>query len=443
MSLFLRNVRPWGGAPTALRVSDGKLDFAVARQPSDQLIDGKGWVLLPGLHDHHLHLLALAARYASVDLGGVLLLDDIRDRLALAPPGPMVRAVDYDERAAGLPDASLLDRWCSSRPLRLADRTGALWVLNSAAMDMIKHLDLPKGAERDPTGRPNGRFWREDRWLGEKLPRVPLDLYGLGRRLASFGLCALTDAGAHNGPAEAEILAGSLPQSLTLMGSEALQPGHGYQLGPLKLLLDERELPDFDATVKRIAAAHEVGRNAAAHCVTESELAFYLAALDAAGGASPGDRIEHGGMIPQPFIAEISRMGLTVVTNPSFIHDRGDRYRDTLASESWRDLYRAKSLQRVGIPLLAGSDAPYASVDPWLAMRTARDRLTSAGFAIGKEESLPPLEALRLYTDGDLENRSAANFILCEGDLAGVLTDLDAARVRLTVIGGEPAYCNF
>ena len=35
---------------------------------ADQVIDGGGAALLPGLHDHHVHLHAMAARLAGVDL---------------------------------------------------------------------------------------------------------------------------------------------------------------------------------------------------------------------------------------------------------------------------------------------------------------------------------------------------------------------------------------
>ncbi|MEQ1463695.1 hypothetical protein, partial [Salmonella enterica] len=90
-----------------------------------------GCTLLPGLHDHHIHLLATAARRQSVDLAGLLASDAIAAKLRAAPAATL-RAVGYDERAAGIPDAALLDRWEPDRPLRLQDRTGALWVLNGA-----------------------------------------------------------------------------------------------------------------------------------------------------------------------------------------------------------------------------------------------------------------------------------------------------------------------
>lgn len=436
MSFFLHSVRHWGGRLTNVRVAHGQLEFDASPKTNDEFIDGRGDVLLPGLHDHHLHILAIAARQNSVDLAGALNEDSITQRLKDAPPGPIVRAVDYDERAAGLPDASKLDCWLSTRPLRVTDRTGALWVLNTSALALIQNHEPPPGAERDASGKCNGRFWREDRWLAKVLPRTEPDLTGLGAKFAQVGLCSLTDAGAHNGAAEAKMLVGRLPQHLTLMGSEALPSGAGYQLGPLKLLFDERALPAIDVVANRIKLAHDQRRNVAAHCVTEGELAFFLAALEASGGPMRGDRIEHGSMIPEQFISEIQKQKLIIVTNPAFIHDRGDKYYRSISEDNWPDLYRAHSLKRAGITLLGASDAPYANVDPWHAMRAARDRTTAAGQKIAPQEALTAIDALRLYSRGHLETGASADFILCEGSLADVLSDLDSKRVRMTVIRG-------
>ncbi|WP_374526937.1 amidohydrolase family protein [Novosphingobium sp.] len=441
MTLVLREVRPWGGDLVDVALAGGKVSAIGPGLPrAEQEIDGRGDVLLPGLHDHHLHILALAARRQSVSLAGLTSAAAVRAALAAAPPGPWVRAVDYDERAGGLPHAALLDSWLPDRPLRLADRTGALRVLNSAALALLAGKDLPPGAERDARGQPTGRFWREDPWLASALPQAAPDVAALGCELAALGLTGLTDAGAHNGPAEAALLAGHLPQRLVLMGSEALTAGEGYALGALKLLIDERDPPALDALAARIRWARGAGRSVAAHCVTEAELALFLAALDDAGGARGGDRIEHGGMIPAAFVPEIRAAGLTVVTNPAFIHDRGERYLATIPAEQWGELYPAASLARAGVPLLAGSDAPYASVDPWLAMRTARGRRTSAGAVLGAGERLNALQALRIYGRGAIEPGATADLILCAGSLVDVLRDLCAERVRCTLIGGEIAF---
>lgn len=441
MKLVLRNVRPWGGQATDVAVEGSKIVAIGLDLPlAGEAIDGQGSTLLPGLHDHHLHILPLAARQQSIDLSGVIDPSQIVHRLRSAPGEGWIRAVGYDERAAGLPDAALLDRWEGTRPVRLADRTGALRVLNSPALALLRHLQLPAGAERDGNGKPTGRFWREDRWLAKALPQAIPDLPSQGQAFAAFGLTALTDATAHNGPDEAEILTGKLPQRLTLMGSEALSAGSGYTLGPLKLALDERDLPSVDDLAGRIRNARSVNRAVAAHCVTEAELAIYLAALDAAGGAKPGDRIEHGGMIPDDFVSVVVAAGLIVATNPSFIHDRGDRYAASIQPDHWESLYPAASLTRAGIPLLGGSDAPYANPDPWLAMRTACTRRSVHGVLLGHGQRLDPMSALRLYCSGTLAPGSEADLILCDGGLDDVLADLTAERVRMTMIAGSVVY---
>lgn len=441
MRLVLRHVRPWGGELVDVALADGTIAAVGPGLPAGgEEIDGGGGVLLPGLHDHHLHLLALAARRQSVDLAGLTDPRAIAERLRAAPPGAWIRAVGYDERACGLPDAAMLDGWVAERPLRLADRTGALRVLNSAALALLERRELPPGAERDAAGCPTGRFWREDAWLARALPQALPDLAADGERLAALGLTALTDATAHNGPQEAAILSGAMPQRLVLMGSERLEAGQGYRLGPLKIAFDERDPPPLEDLAARIGWARRAGRAVAAHCVTEAELALYLAALDMAGGAQPGDRIEHGGLIPADFVPVIAAAGLIVATNPAFIHDRGERYRETLGEARGEELYPAASLAAAGVPLLGGSDAPYASADPWLAMRSAVTRRTAGGTVLGPGQRLEPQQALQLYCRGEIAPGQPADLILCEGTLEDVLADLTAERLRLTLIGGRVAF---
>lgn len=436
---ILRNVRLGCGAPVDVAIRDGIVsEIGIGLSGGGEEIDGQGDVLLPGLHDHHLHLLASAARRQSVGLAG--LTDEAGVVAALrGAGGAFLRVVDYDERAAGLPDAAMLTRWVPDRPLRLADRTGALWVLNAMAMTMLAGRDLPIGTERGDDGAPTGRFWREDKWLRSALPFAVPDLARLGAELAAFGLTALTDATADNGRDEANLLANKVPQRLTLMGSEALVEGPGYTLGPLKLLIDERDPPTPEALAARIAVARSRGRPVAAHCVTDGELAFYLAALDLAG-TKLGDRVEHGALVPAGFVPLLADKGLTVVTNPTFIHDRGDRYRSEVPEDQQDALYLGATLQRAGVRLRGGSDGPYASLDPWLAMRTARDRLTADGHVLGANERMSALDALRLYCHGTVAVGVSADLMLCTGSLDDVLGDLSAERVRLVLIGGQPVF---
>jgi hypothetical protein len=134
----------------------------------------------------------------------------------------------------------------------------------------------------------------------------------------------------------------------------------------------------------------------AAHCVTAAELAVMLAAFDVAG-ARAGDRIEHGGVIAPAAIGELKRLGLTVVTQPAFILERGDRYLAEVDPAEQNDLYRCASLLAAGVPVAGSSDAPYGSLDPWTALRAAVDRRTRSGAPIGPGERVSASAALGLY----------------------------------------------
>ena len=420
--------------------------------------DGRRSALIPGLVDHHIHLLATATRGASLSLAGcadeAALIVALRHHAYPLGAGQWLRAMDYDEKTAGLPDRDDLDRWLPDRPARVADRTGALWILNSLAIAQLGDGPFPDCVERDSAGRPTGRIWRGDAWLRARIGSVAPSLADLGRQLARFGITAVTDAGAQNGPEEAALLAGArrtgeLPQKLMLLGRADLPAGEHYARGALKLLIDERNLPDSSDLARRIIAAHGEGRAVACHCVTTGELLVYLDALDRAGGGRPGDRIEHGGMIPQTLIADVVRHRLTVVTQPAFIHDRGDRYLEHVSADEQPDLYRAASLTAAGVELAAGSDAPYGAVNPWAAIGTAVQRRTRSGAVVGTQEAISPRAALDLYL-GSLEQPAAprrltigsvADLCLLDCPLDEALANPDAAHVRATFINGRIVYC--
>lgn len=431
--LIIRNARCADGAPLAVGVRDGRIaamGAAVAGHGAE--FDARGLTLGGGLHDHHLHLLATAARMESVDLSDCRSVDAVIAKLRAAAPGGWVRAIGYDERVAGLPDRVLLDDWLADRPLRVQDRTGGYWLLNSAGLAQLGGGPFPACVELGADGQPNGRIWRGDAWLRERIGGAPPSLAALGVKFTSWGVTGVTDAGASNGAAEAALLAGAMPQRLVMMGTEDLQPGDGYALGPVKLLLDENDLPPVEAVAGRIAAARARGRNVAAHCVTLGELVFYLEALAVAGGAKPGDRIEHGGVIAESLIGDIAAARLTVVTQPNFIHDRGDRYRAQMDGDALGDLYRLGSLSRGGVRVLGGSDAPYGDANPWVALRAATGRRTRGGDVIGSGEAVGQAEALALYQE-PLTVGGPADLMLYDWpEDAGAL-----GTVALTLIGGE------
>jgi predicted amidohydrolase YtcJ len=449
--LVIRNIADFSGRPIIAAIRDGRIlawgsDVPVAGPE----LDGQGATLLPGLHDHHIHIMASAARLCSVDLSGLAsesaVIETLRSAAASKPSGAWIRAIGYDERAAGLPDAARLDGWLPAHALRMQDRTGALWMLNQAGLDILGCGPYPPGVELTPSGCPAGRIWREDVWLRVRIGAQIPDLACLGAQLAHYGLTGLSDASAHNGPPEAGALTmahacGDLPQRLMILGREELPASECYAVGPVKIVFDERDLPGHEAVESRIRAARRLCRPVAAHCVTLTELLFFLSALEASGGACPGDRIEHGGIIPASLLPELARTGLTIVTNPAFIHDRGDRYLREVDAEELADLYRLGSLSRAGIPVAAGSDGPYGALDPLVSVRAALTRRTSAGTVIGPAESISFRAALGLYL-GSAGKPARPRWCLLPGDPADLclidgITEPDRMRVTATVIGGR------
>jgi predicted amidohydrolase YtcJ len=377
------------------------------------VVDGHGRALIPGLHDHHMHLLATAAARASVKVGP----PQVRDQRSLAAalrradralaPDAWLRAIGYHESVAGDLDRAALDRLVPHRPVRLQHRSGARWVLNSAAIDAIQLETIHRPElERDPTGGLTGRLHRADAWLRPLLPsQGPPDLAPVGRELARYGVTGVTDATPYSGADELEPLAaavaqGALPQRVVVTGGPELagrQVPAGLEWGPVKIIIDDGGYPSLDSLGDQIATAHRHDRNAAIHCVTRTALVLALAAWDAVG-SRPGDRIEHGSVIPPELRPELARRRLTVVTQPGFIAERGDEYLRDVEPDDLPHLYPCRSLLDDGIPVAGSTDAPYSDANPWRAIAAATARTTRRGTVLGAAEAIPPGRALELFT---------------------------------------------
>lgn len=458
-TLTLRGVEV-GGRRVDVRVADGRIAAIAPRLPAGgDEIDGRGGALIPGLADHHIHLFALAAQRDSVALDDVWSADELKRRIEAAtaarPAGAWVRATGYHERLAGELDAAALDALAPRHPLRVQHQTGALWVLNSAALAAVGAGAGPACVERAADGRPTGRIWRGDAWLRERIGAAPPPLGPIGRQLAAYGITQLTDASVSTEADAANRLAaayraGDLPQRLTLMSGGPLTapPDGALAVGPVKVLLDDHALIELDDFVGRIAGARRQRRAVAVHCVTAGELALTLAAFGSAG-ARPGDRIEHGGVIPAAAIGQLRALGLTVVTQPAFVAERGDRYLAQVDPAEHGDLYRCASLRASGVPVAGSSDAPYASPDPWTGIAAAVRRRTASGAVLGGGERIGPAESLAMYLGAAddpggpprrVEVGAPADLCLLKVPMAEALGQPTAEFVRQTFMDGQLVF---
>jgi predicted amidohydrolase YtcJ len=470
------------GRTVDVRASDGTIVSVGPRlepRPGETVIDGRRGALVPGLHDHHIHLMALAAAQQSVPLGPAVTPDAAALARALAAadgalaPGAWLRAVGYHESIAGPLDRWRLDEIVRDRPVRVQHRTGIEWVLNSRGVEVTGlDVDAPSGAadwtgdipaitdpvvgvERDAQGRPTGRLRGLDRWLRDRLPRDrPPDLAAVGARLSRFGVTGVTDATPVDrledlAPLAEAVTSGGLPQRTVVTGGPSLAAAEipsPLTRGPVKLVVADHALPSLEDVVGWIRTAHEQDRPVAVHCVTRPALALTLAALDAAG-AFIGDRIEHGSVVPPQLRRLVASLGLVVVTQPNFVAERGDRYLAEVDADDQPHLYPCRSLLDAGVGVGGGTDAPFGDPDPWLAIRAAVERRTAGGAPLGLREAVSPERALALFLtppdDPGGEVRrvrpgAPADLCLLDAALSQVLEEPSSDRVVLTVHAGVP-----
>lgn len=428
-------------------------------RPGEEVVDGGGGALLPGLHDHHLHLLAMAAARTSVSLGPPEVTDPagldaaVRRAHAAAPDDRWIRATGYDETVGGALDRDRLDRLAPGRAIRVQHASGAAWIVSTAGLMALGLLEAPDEAvERDAAGRPTGRLFRLDALLRARIPADEPDLRAVADRLLGYGVTGVTDATATTDPAYLSLLSdavtdGRLRMRVAVTGGPVLAGQHqaALQTGPVKLVFSDHDLPGMDQALEEFAAARRASRPIAVHCVTRASLALALACWDAMA-AVPGDRIEHASVAPPELVERIAALGLTVVTQPSFVALRGDRYLDHVDPEDQPYLYPLRSLLAAGVPVAASSDAPYGDADPWRGIAAAVQRRTASGRVVAGHERLGAQDALPLYlapleAPGGPPRRvvpgARADLCLLDAPLVDVLAAPSADRIVATMYAGE------
>ncbi|GGN46177.1 amidohydrolase family protein [Streptomyces fuscichromogenes] len=447
-----------------VRVQGGQVADVAERLrplPDEEVVDAGGGALLPGLHDHHVHLLAMAAAERSVFCGPPAVSDaaalsaTLRKAASGLPADGWVRGTWYSESVAGLLDRFALDEMVPDHPVRLQHRGGALWILNSAGLAVVAHaLDETLDVERDAAGRPTGRLWRYDDRLRAAVGAPPPDLASTGARLASYGITGVTDATPDLDEKGLALLTsavrdGRLPQSVQLLGAATGTPLlPGMSVGPRKILLRDHDLPGLDHLADVIGRTHRADRPVAVHCVTRESLLLTLAALEIVGPCE-GDRLEHAAVVPPELCEALVAKGLTVVTQPSFIATRGDDYLTSVDPRDVEHLYPYATLLAHRVPTAPSSDAPFGDPDPWRTIAAASSRRTRSGTVLGAREQVDARIALSgflspLRSPGAAPRRvvpgSPADLCLLGEPLEASLTEPSAELVVLVLRNGEPVH---
>lgn len=375
--MIIRNAEIEGRVSDVL-LADGRIAKIGTDIKGEPYFEANGGALIPGLHDHHIHLNAAAAAMNSVRCGPPEVTSKAELIEALNGQGEgWLRGVGYHHSVAGEIDREWLDKHGPKRPIRIQHRGGRLWILNNLAMKGLS-LNEPK----------DGRLIDSDVSIRAK-SGFP-NLKPLVSRLLSYGITGVTEVTPNNGVAEyVNYIEAAKPLRLSVMGKAALSSAQSTHL---KLHYHDHNLPALDDLAREIKQAHEAGRNVAAHCVTRAELMLTLAAIEMAGPIY-GDRIEHAAIADDAAIEWMVKLGVIVVTQPNFIAERAVAYIKDVPPEDHQNLWRLKAFADAEVKLAAGSDAPFGDPNPWAAMAAAVRR--PKGF---EGEAISPEMALALYT---------------------------------------------
>lgn len=498
---------PWCPFATGVAISKGKIVGLIHGRsgwplaPGGQRLDGEGTTLLPGLIDAHCHLRALLSSYHEVRCSrtDVRSINDIilavHYRAKRLPAGSWIRASGYDPyylREKRHPTRWDLDIATVNHPVRLRHVTRHASVLNSAALEAAGiRADTPDPpgvmVERElDTGVPTGRIFGGDKWLSQHIiPPMSAEELKTGVEflqtvLLGQGITAVQDATPTNTWDDLvfwkERMAEGWPISVLLMSDEKhhmqmrrfLEQDSSrrfctLEVGPIKIVMENSMQLQYQLNelYRIVELSVRQGVSLAFHAVEPEMIWAVIDLVRYARQAEQTDRykkkklyrIEHLSLCPEAFLPDLARLKVFVVTNPGFISEHGERYLEDvdIAEHGW--LYRANSLLQAGVPLAAGSDAPVATVSPWIGMYAACTRKTMNGRPLNENERLNRWQALSLYTTGAakaagwerergmIRTGFRADLVaLNQNPLVCPIDELKTIQVKATWIGGQLVY---
>lgn len=468
-----------------------------------EVTDLEGGLLLPGLIDSHIHLVAYADSLIAVDLSDTASLDAgleaVRSWVAKVPKGTWVSGRGWDKqrwRLDGVPTRWALDQAAPDHPVLLASRDGHLAWLNSAALGLLglaEKAPFVEGGEIpvDGSGVPMGIFKEKAASLvlarvGAHAGEQTVDAIGSAcRNLRRLGITAVhtIEDPAFSGLLDRAIERGSVSVDLFRM-REVLEPEEVLDLKPsakvrcIKTYADgtlgsqtASMLEPFAGrpgncgipfapgeklrriVTQAVAGGFAVSVHAIGDRANKEMLDIYEEVRRRPGGSGSLLRIEHAQVLRSEDIQRFA--DLRVVASMQPIHLVADRY---VAEKYWGErsanAYAWKRILDRGGAVTFGSDAPIESPDPLKGIHAAVTRTDPADPDAGPwfpEQRITAWQAVDCYTGGGggLRAGGPSRFTVLDTDILGApeadAPDADAilkARVAATVVAGEPEfYC--
>lgn len=430
-----------------------------------ETINLKGYTMLPGFIDTHLHPTVMIYFELSLSLSNVRSIDDmqkkVREEGARESKSPWILGLQFDDLALqGEKRVTRhhLDAACANRPVAIVTYDGHRVLANSKALEeagLKAETEDPLGGkiEREADGYPAGIFH-------EKATALILDLIPLpemeelqeaaARTFAKLASCGITSIGAilqtgENGPAGKNgrfdlplmtILLDQIPlniygllitrdlkefaearQSMLHQTSE-LQNSPGRRIGAVKMFCDGTlqsgtaymEKPylnqpenrgfmvqDEEDLYQRMVDTHQAGLQIAIHAIGDAANRTCIKLFDQLLKKYPRPdhrhRIEHASVLNKELVADLARLGLTVSSQPIFIHSEKHWIQKQIGPERSSWTYPFRTLLDAGVKFAASSDAPICFPNVIHALQCC---VTREGFV--PEQCISITQAVRAFT---------------------------------------------
>jgi predicted amidohydrolase YtcJ len=474
----LDEARPWA---SAVVIENGRIayvgDDAGTNVYTGKVIELKGRMVMPGLHDSHLHPMTGGMSLLRCNLAGAKSAEKLYAKVracAAASKSEWLIGKGWRPGVAAL-TVALLDELVPDRPAFLTTEDGYTAWVNSKALKLA-------GVEND------GGVLRNEAAAAVRklLPKPGEAEYREAFRLAAamlnqFGITSVVDASASEAVVDA--YAGArLP--VRVVAAQQIDPGRGP--GQVDELIARREKtrgPRFRADAAKFFLDGEIDQHTAAmlepyagssergspipaealnaivrrldaegflihmHAMGDRAVRAGLDAIEAAEAANGArDRrhqLAHVGVASPEDIPRFGKLGVTANYTPIWAQPKDEAFAPTqaaLGAERARFMYPFGSIVKAGGRVVASSDWPSPSMNPFEAMEVAvtrdRERLTLAQIlaAYTKDAAWVAREET-----GTIAVGKAADLIVLDRNLFKTKA-LGKTRVLLTLLDGEPVY---
>ncbi|WP_270352694.1 amidohydrolase [Microbacterium testaceum] len=485
---FIRAVRVAGPGrellptdePVDLAIVDGVIaDIAPTGnlRPTGLVVDAEGGWLLPGLWDHHVHVLQWALAADRVPLGEVATAREAAAVMSAAPvtDGRRIGAGFRDGLWPDAPSLDLLDAATGETPTYLVNAdVHSVW-MNSAAFRRERFA---------PTA--SGMLLEEDAFeISRRLNAVEPDaadtaVERMARAAAARGVVGLVDLDmtwndepwqrrAARGFDVLRVSYGTYPQHLDRAIAEGLRTGEPVRgarndlirVGPLKAITDGslgtrtaacgQHYPGDptnhglltvspDDLVDMMTRATASGIECAIHAIGDVANSH---ALDAYARTGAVGTIEHAQLVAHADIPRFARLGVAASVQPEHALDDRDMT-DAIWAEQSAQPYPLRALADSGANLRFGSDAPVAPLDPWAAMASAVFRTRDGRESWQPQQRVDIGTAIAASTAGgstaaaEIAPGALADLVIVDADpLTADERALRAMPVRTTLVAGR------